>query len=60
MPIVALADFTLSGALTDAVSVITQIVNVVEGNVIIAAAFTLGVLIPAGAKAFKKIAKIGK
>ena len=50
--------FNLGDALDDAEDVIASIVTVVQDNLIIASAFALGFLIPVGAKAFKKIAKI--
>ena len=55
-----LGEFTISGALTDATTVVSWVVETVTGNAVIAAAFTMGILVPAGVKAFKKIAKVGK
>lgn len=53
-------EFTLSGALTDAKTVVDWVVTAVTDNAIIAAAFTMGILVPAGVKAFKRIARVGK
>lgn len=52
--------FNIENALTTAGTIITWVVNQVAGNAVLAAAFTMGLLIPAGVKAFKRIAKVGK
>lgn len=53
-------EFTISGALEDAKTVVDWVVTAVTSNSIIAAAFTMGILVPAGVKAFKRIARVGK
>lgn len=58
--ILPIMEFTISGALTDAKTVVDWVVGIVTDNAIIAAAFTMGILVPAGVKAFKRIARVGK
>lgn len=55
-----LAEFTIAGALADATTVVSWVVDTVTDNAVIAAAFTMGILVPVGVKAFKKISKVGK
>ena len=52
--------FTISSVLQDATSVVNWVVTTVTSNAVIAAAFSMGILVPVGVKAFKKISKVGK
>lgn len=49
-----LADVTLSSALTDAASVVSEVVTIITGNAILMAMFAAG-LLTVGAKVFKRI-----
>lgn len=54
------SEVNISSALSDASTVVTWVITQVTSNAVILAAFTMGILVPAGVKAFKRIAKVGK
>lgn len=60
LPVLTGGTSDISGALSDASTVVTWVITQVTSNAIILAAFTMGILVPAGVKAFKRIARVGK
>lgn len=48
---------TVSGALEDASTIITNIIQIIGGQPILLAAFGMGVIVPAGVKAVRRLVK---
>lgn len=51
------ANPTVAGALTDATAVVTSVIQMIGSQALLLCAFGMGVIVPAGTKAVRKLVK---